>query len=284
MIQEIWWGDSLDMMKNIKDGSVDMVLTDPPYGIDYADWDTLHNNTNAALSGESPAQKGTSFKRRGKPINGWSSSDRNIGKEYQTWCSLWLSEVYRVTKPCSPILIFNSRRFYHRLCSAMEDSGFHIKDMLIWEKHKANGKAQNVNHIPAIKKSGLMLSNYRVGNLKPMFEPIAFGTKPYSHTISECIISYQIGGFYSEGTDIRSNIFKFQSETGLHPTQKPVSLLETLIKTFTMENHMVLDCFSGSGSTLLAAKNLNRQYIGIENNKTFYDISVSRLHESNLFQ
>jgi len=63
----------------------------------------------------------------------------------------------------------------------------------------------------------------------------------------------------------------------LHPTQKPMELCEYLIKTYTNENDLVLDNCMGSGTTCLAAKNLNRQFIGIEKEKEYYDICVERL-------
>ncbi len=63
----------------------------------------------------------------------------------------------------------------------------------------------------------------------------------------------------------------------LHPTQKPVELCEYLIKTFTNENELVLDNCAGSGSTLVAAKHLNRQFIGIEKEQKYYDICLNRL-------
>ena len=68
---ELYKGDCVDILKTLPDSSVDIVITDIPYGIDYSDWDVLHNNTNSALGGASEHQKeNTSFKRRGKPING----------------------------------------------------------------------------------------------------------------------------------------------------------------------------------------------------------------------
>ena len=65
--------------------------------------------------------------------------------------------------------------------------------------------------------------------------------------------------------------------SNLHPTQKPLALLEYLVKTYTDENDLILDNTAGSGTTLLAAKNLNRQYIGIEKDPVYYEIAVNRL-------
>lgn len=77
------------------------------------------------------------------------------------------------------------------------------------------------------------------------------------------------------------NIIKFSNPNHkkLHPTQKPVSLLEYLIKTYTLENETVLDFTMGSGSTGVACKNLNRNFIGIEKDKTYFDIAVKRINE-----
>jgi site-specific DNA-methyltransferase (adenine-specific) len=74
------------------------------------------------------------------------------------------------------------------------------------------------------------------------------------------------------------NILKFERGVSqIHPTQKPITLCEYLIKTYTNENDLILDNCAGSGSTLLAAKNLNRQFIGIEKEKEYYDICLERL-------
>jgi len=70
---------------------------------------------------------------------------------------------------------------------------------------------------------------------------------------------------------------KFNTEVGLHPTQKPVELMEYIIKTYTNEGCLILDNCAGSGSTLVAAKNLNRQFIGIEKEQKYYDIIINRL-------
>jgi len=76
------------------------------------------------------------------------------------------------------------------------------------------------------------------------------------------------------------NILNFKcvdNYSRIHSSQKPVELLEYLINTYTNENDVILDCFVGSGSTLVAAKKLNRQFIGIEKEKEYYDICLERL-------
>ena len=72
---------------------------------------------------------------------------------------------------------------------------------------------------------------------------------------------------------------KFKTERGLHPTQKPVALLEYLIKTYTNEGDLVLDNCMGSGSTGVACKNTNRNFIGFELDETYFNIAKERLEE-----
>jgi len=81
-------GDAIELLKNLESETFHLILSDIPYGISYDEWDVLHQNTNSALLGSSPAQEkaGSVFKKRGKPLNGWSEADKKISKEYYKWC------------------------------------------------------------------------------------------------------------------------------------------------------------------------------------------------------
>ena len=263
---ELFLGDCVQEMKKIPSNYIDICITDIPYGIDFCDWDTLHNNTNSALGGSSKHQKeDTSFKRRGKPINGWSKADKNIPYEYQEWCNKWAKELFRITKEASPILIFSSRRFQHRVCNALEDNGFMIRDILIWKKDRCNAKAQRINNV--LHRRGIYedcYENYRIGNLAPYYEPIIFAMKPYSKTLTDSILENKIGGFLCDNDRIPSNIIEcpVNKKNKYHETEKPVKLLEDLINIFSIdENHIILDFTMGSGSTGVACRNLNRKMI-----------------------
>lgn len=281
---KLYNGDCLEVMKNIPGNSIDIVITDIPYGIDFSEWDILHNNTNSALGGTSEHQKkDTSFKRRGKPINGWSKADKQIPYEYQEWCNKWAKELFRVTKEASPILIFSSRRFQHRVCSALEDNGFMIRDILIWQKDKCNAKAQRINNV--LNKRGIYDSqydNYRVGNLAPYYEPIIFAMKPYKNTLTDRILEDKIGGLYCKNDKIPSNILycPVNKKNEYHETQKPTKLIEDLIKIFSIdENHTILDFTMGSGTTGVACVNTNRKFIGIELDENYFNIAINRIFE-----
>ena len=86
----------------------------------------------------------------------------------------------------------------------------------------------------------------------------------------------------NEGTRYPRSVINFNTDkrNSKHPTQKPVALLEYLIKTYSQENELVLDCCMGSGSTGVACKNTNRDFIGIELDEEYYNIACSRINNS----
>lgn len=278
----LMFGDCLERMKEIPDNSVDCCVSDIPYGIDFEEWDVLHKNNNSALLGQSPKNKQGSkiFSKRGKPINGWSEEDKQRGKQVQEWAEKWLSELYRVLKPCSPVMIMCGRQFQHRFTCSAEDVGFLFKDYLTWEKPNAPFRAQRVNNI--LTQRGMEKDHsgdWRLGNLAPVTEPILYLFKPYptGTTITDQFVNSSLGCFNAEV--LTSNLVKTPNRVfeKKHPTQKPVELMEIIVKLVTKEGHSVLDMFSGSATTGEACKNLNRRFIGIEANEHYFSIGKERL-------
>lgn len=300
MIDKIICGDSIELIKSIDDEYVHAIISDIPYGICYEDWDILHNNSNSALGGTSNAQleMGSLFKRRGKPLNGWSESDKKIPLEYQEWCSKWASEWLRVLKSGGSCFIFAGRRYAHRCIVALEDAGFTFKDMLAWEKNFAAAKAQRLSSIYERRnddENEQKWKGWRVANLRPIFEPILWFQKPYKigGTIADNVINNEVGAWNEEAVkkynlnyrnnNFYDNIIKVEtskSDFGSHVNQKPIKLMEFLISLVTKENAIILDPFCGSGTTCIAAKNINRHYIGIEIDSYNVEISNKRLLES----
>lgn len=296
MFNKIIQGDSIIELNNIESASVHAIISDIPYGIGYDDWDILHNNTNSAYGGASSNQLklGALFKRRGKPLNGWSEADKKIPLEYQEWCKKWVDNWYRVLKPGASCFIFAGRRFAHRCIVAMEDAGFTFKDMLSWEKTKAPQRAQRVSAVFERREdyeNAKKWEGWRLANLKPLFEPILWFQKPYilGGTITDNILEYGVGAWnekalkkdtlFEDNTGL-SNILRVEydkNDTGLHETQKPLKLIEILIELVTLEGQVILDPFVGSGTVCVAAKKLNRQYLGIEINPEYVRIANERL-------
>ena len=300
MIDKIICGDSIELIKSIDNEYVHAIISDIPYGICYEDWDILHNNSNSALGGTSNAQleMGSLFKRRGRPLNGWSESDKKIPLEYQEWCSKWASEWLRVLKSGGSCFIFAGRRYAHRCIVALEDAGFTFKDMLAWEKNFAAAKAQRLSSIYERRNDNEneeKWKGWRVANLRPIFEPILWFQKPYKigGTIADNVINNEVGAWNEEAVkkynlnyrnnNFYDNIIKVEtskSDFGNHVNQKPLKLMEFLISLVTKENAIILDPFCGSGTTCIAAKNINRHYIGIEIDSYNVEISNKRLLES----
>ena len=284
-------GDCRDVVKEIDDNSVHLILSDIPYGIGVDDWDVLHNNTNSAFLGSSPAQveAGAVFKKRGKPLNGWSESDRQISYQYYEWCLTWVKDWMRVLKPGGSAIVFAGRRMAHRCICAFEDSGFTYKDMLAWLKDKAPHRAQRLSVVYEKRgdtKSAATWEGWRVGNLRPTYEPILWFTKPYKigGTIADNMLKNEVGAYnekaflkYVESPENMVNVIPNGTDSGLHPTQKPLKLMLALIELASKEDHVVLDPFCGSGTTIVAAASLGRKYIGIEINEEFFRIATNRL-------
>lgn len=291
----IYKGDNIELIKEIEDESIHLILSDIPYGINFDKWDVLHDNKNSALGGACPSQlkMGNGFKSRGKPINGWSEADRKIPMEYQKWCEKWTEEWLRVLKPGSSCFIFAGRRFSHRVTVAMENAGFVLRDMIGWNRTNAMLKAQQISKVFERRgddKSSEKFREWRVGNLRPVFEPILWFIKPYKQggTIADNMLVNGTGAYnlekwkkYVPNSGNYIEIPNLSSDRGSHPTQKPLELMKALIELVTQEGQVVLDPFAGSGTTLLAAKELGRKYIGFEMEDDFFENAIKRLENKN---
>ena len=166
--------------------------------------------------------------------------------------------------------------------------------MLSWVRDRAPHRAQRVSVVFERRGDETAFKEWRgwrVGNLRPSFEPILWFTKPYKigTTITDNALSYGVGP-YNEEAFLRyvqspDNILKCgfsPGEGGLHPTQKPVRLMQALIELTTKSEQIVLDPFAGSGTTLVAARSLCRNFIGYEIEPKYAEVCRSRLDESEL--
>jgi site-specific DNA-methyltransferase (adenine-specific) len=239
--QEVWLGDCLELMKNIPNKSVDMILCDLPYGVTASEkWDTVI------------------------PFD-----------------QLWLN-YERVIKNNGVVVLTATEPFRTKIIS----SNFSLfKYDLIWEKNKTVGFLSAKKQ--PLRKHESVLVFYKK---QPTYNPQkTTGHKPvnsFTHHEGAATLIYgkTQAGIKGGGQTDRypTSILKFSvvnnGKQKFHSTQKPVELLEYLIKTYTNEGDLVLDNCAGSGSTLVAAKNLNRQFIGIEKEKEYYDTCLKRLN------
>ena len=142
-----------------------------------------------------------------------------------------------------------------------------------------------------LERRGLLVDakkwqGWRLGNLAPVWEPVAWFMKPYTigGTITDNILENGVGAMNIDGCrkngSSPTNLLEFgfrKDEIRTHEAQKPLELIEYLIKLTTLERQIILDPFMGSGTTAVAAKTLNRQFIGFETNSEFHAKSLERV-------
>jgi site-specific DNA-methyltransferase (adenine-specific) len=288
-LNQIYVGDALELMDKIDLSSVDLVLTDPPYFLE-----KLDDNWNP-----SEVQKVT----RGQVIKNLPAGmkfDPEQGRNLQKWYSIVSEKVYRVLKPGGFFLSFSSPRLVHRMVIAVEDAGFHIRDMFIWLYKEGRAKGFSLSHFA--KDSGKDLSqNWKTPQVRGNYEPIVVAQKPPESTLMNNFLKYGTGLFnFSAKTEkglTPSNVLQTEEIEGVppiflvskpskeerrdndHPTVKPVELLRHLIRLTTQEGAVVFDPFIGSGSTAVAAILENRSFIGFEINEQYAKIALTRIEK-----
>lgn len=236
---QLYQGDCLELMKNIPDGSVDMILCDLPYGTTQCKWDSMI-----------PFDK------------------------------LW-EQYHRIAKEHAAIVLFGIEPFasYLRISNIKN-----YRYDWIWEKSKATGflnsKKQPMRAYENICIFSKRLANYYpLGLIKGKYKNFA-SAKLDSNKIKIYGKEREFGE--SEYGNYPKNIIKISSKIGkrYHTTQKPVALLEYLIKTYTNEGETVLDNTMGSGSTGVACVNTNRDFIGIELDVGYFETAKQRIDEA----
>ena len=244
-------GDCLEKMKDIPDGSIDFILTDPPYGTTACKWDSV------------------------------------IPFE-----PMW-EQIWRVLKPNGACALFGSEPFSSHLRMSQIKN---FKYDWFWKKSYAGNFIQAKN-MPLIKYEIISIfskgSTIHKGQSQKRINYYPQGTCKTEITLknSEKFMStseHRYGRpshkkYYKQNIkDFPISIIEFKSSGNkIHPTQKPVALLEYLIKTYTLEGETVLDFTMGSGSTGVACANLNRKFIGIEKDEKYFEIAKQRIKEAN---
>ena len=238
-------GDCLELMKEIPDGSVDMILTDLPYGITDCDF------------------------------------DKRIPFE-----PMW-AQFKRVTKLNAAIVLFSQMPFGAELIMSNRKM---FRYEWIWEKSLGVGFL-NAKKMPLRCHENILVFYQQL----PTYNPQHWFDKPYQKPLWQGKITsnYNLekqrrNVSYDNPTGKRYPIdvlqfYSMQTHTNhfsIHPQQKPVDLLEYLIKTYTNEGETVLDATMGSGSTGVACVNTNRRFIGFELEEKFFNISAKRIEEA----
>ena len=235
---DLWQGDCLDLMPDIQDGSIDMVMADPPYGTTACKWDSII------------------------PLE-----------------PMW-KQLKRVIKKNGAIVLMASQPFTTTLISSNMEM---FKYCWVWEKTQAVGHL-NAYKMPLKKTEDIAIFynrqsiyNYQLKD-KPQKDirphSRSGGTDNYGKYDDNQAQNRKI----PLNKKLPDNVLNFtNAQRTVNPTQKPVALIEYLIKTYTNEQETVLDFCMGSGTTGVACKNLNRNFIGIEKDADYFKIAQDRI-------
>ena len=236
-------GDCLDVMQGIPDGSVDMVCTDPPFGTTACKWDSV------------------------------------IPFE-----PMW-AQIKRIVKPSGAIVLMASQPFTSAL--VMSNVAM-FRYQWIWEKNKATGhlnakKRPLVSHEDVVVFSKATTNYFPQGLVEKETPSISKGDRGRKGVGSsgDCYGAATKDAVQTHGNYPRSVIkFTVDMKAEFHPTQKPVALMEYLIRTYTNPGETVLDFTCGSGTTGVAAANTARRFIGIERDPDYFQIASAHIQKA----
>ena len=224
-------GDCLELMKEIPDGSVDMILADLPYGTTRNKWDSII------------------------PLE-----------------PLW-EQYERIIKDNGAIVLTAQTPFDKVLGASNLKM---LKYEWIWQKPQGTGHL-NAKKMPMKNHENILVFYKKLPTYNPQMRK---GFEPYTQKSGRGSDNY---GEQKQVVTVNSgeryplSVVDFNPNKGLHPTQKPVALMEYLIKTYTNEGDLVLDNVMGSGTTGVACKNLNRHFIGMELDEGYFNIANDRI-------
>ena len=249
-LYKFYHGDCLEVMKDIQDGSVDMICADPPYGTTSCAWDSII------------------------PLE-----------------PMW-EHLRRVIKPNGAIVLTASQPFTTILISSNMEL---FKYCWVWEKSRPSGFAQAknkplTNHedivvfsdgVTVHKSQSKKRMKYYPQNIIKLGKEVKNNSKLFN---KDSVFSQRKNAkdtYIQEFTNYPKTTLKFKNEVGIHLTQKPVALMEYLIKTYTNKGETVLDFCMGSGTTGVACRNLKRNFIGIEKDPEYFEIAKNRINNPN---
>lgn len=221
-------GDCLELMKQLPDGSVDMILCDLPYGTTQNKWDAVI------------------------PFDA-------LWREYDRICSG--AVVLTASQPFTSALVMSKADWF--------------RHSWVWEKSAATGHL-NAKRMPMKLHEDVLVFSKSAPTYKPQ------GLKPFNKITRRGHNGTNFGTSgaenFQEFTNSPRSIIQFNNDPKpVHPTQKPVALMEYLIRTYTNEGDVVLDNCMGSGTTGVACMNSDRQFIGMEMNPEYFEIARGRI-------
>ena len=242
-------GDSLEIIKTIPSKSVDLIFADPPYNLQLKD--TLYRPDQTTV--EAVTQNWDKF---------------NTYKEYDNFTEQWLKESKRILKKGGALWVIGSYHNILRVGTSIQNHGFWILNDIIW--HKTNP-----------------MPNFRGTRFTNAHETLLWCTTSRE---AKYIFNYQNLKELNDGKQMRSDWYipicsgkerlRENNNQRSHPTQKPEALMYRIILSSTNKGDIILDPFLGSGTTAVITKKLQRNFIGIEQDKEYISLAKKRLKQT----
>lgn len=311
----LWHGDCLELMKDIPDGSVDLVLTDPPYGTmkgapisswkarnDCAEWDTTIDTEKMF------AEISRVLRRNGKAVlfcqEPYTSHLITNVPPSMLFCyrGIWLKNCSgnsmmsktAMTSRFEDFCVFVNKETHgglHKLTSKITDLVMAVGFDEFAKIMMGEGRYKNLSSSKIAAHKKIHLDGWNDYDSNPFDEPM------YRYLETQIEMPYTFDEYFSivaeykkktksvfnlwQGGKSKPNVLEYKKDNdGYHPTQKPVALLEDLIQTYSNEGDTVLDFTAGSGSTGVACVNTNRRFIGIELDEGYFNIAKERIEKA----
>lgn len=246
LVNKVLCQDAVASMKKWPAGVIDACITDPPYNI-------------------AKKKRGLSW-AFSSHVTMDSKWDRFSDDDYTDFTLAWLQQVCRVTKVNGNIFIFGSYHNIYRIGAIAQYLNLRIINSIIWAKPNAQPNITCRMFTESTEQIIWLCNNVDKRATKWTFN--------YAQT-KEMNDGKQMRNFWQIPTTPKS-----ERQFGKHPSQKPLALMERIIRAATAPGDVVLDCFAGSGSTLVACKRLGRKFVGIEKDKKYCHIASLRLADS----
>jgi len=236
-------GDSINLLPLIPNESVDLIVVDPPYGINYKEWDKFDN--------------------------------------FFKFCNCWIKECFRILKPKGSFYSFMGWSNVAEFKLLLDKYGF-IRNWIVWERSKGRGSLTNFKSVKeellyySKSKDDFVFNEQKM--LKKHVVPYVKDGKPRGWYTDEYGVRCRWTGIGNVWHYIVP-FFKMKEWIG-HPAQKPEMMMERILLSSSNEKDIILDPFSGSGTVAVVCQKLGRRFLGIEKDETYFKQSVERLNKA----
>ena len=261
----LYHADTLEFLKELPENSVDMIFADPPYNLSNGGF-TVHAGRRVSVN------KGE-----------WDKS-KGLKKDWEFHLA-WIQGCKRVLKPCGTIWISGTYHSIYQCGFALQVAGYHILNDIVWYKPNASPNL-SCRYFTASHETLIWARKDKKAKHTFNYKTMVEWENNYQKEIrcKHCGKKDRYEVLHEKGKQMRSvwainTPQRIEKTFGKHPTQKPIELLKRIVLASTNKGDLILDPFTGSSTTGLAAYLLGRKFIGIDNEKKYLDLSIKRFEE-----